>query len=590
MQWWVTFAVNLYLASGLHYDFLEIGTADFDTLAQQLSTADGITGISVEPVLSHLNRLPRAEGQHKVHAAISDADGMADLYVVRSEYMEPTCTAKTVQDLGIPYCLPWWFRATASLHSPSQLVEVHLGNLSPDAQMTIPVRTLTYRTLLEAYDVSSIEMLKIDTEGFDVQILRQVLSYGQASGMWPERIQFERNNLTVSPHASNVYGSLQRMYECLVPAGDEDVRCFRLRDILAGRPLTPQSFVSVSELANGFTDPWFSWAARLPERISVSFVRVAVPDAWPHSSLGVQMALWEVTLGDLPTVARNKRCSRLRVALEPGTVGEFPCGDDGRYVGVLAIGPSPLATVAPPKLPRVEVLGVVTQRGAVRVLTGRRCCPNSCDEPKWLFDGYASSCETRCRDNPACRFFTVYDSLWCSTSATCNEDTPTSLPSAITLSLEASLLLPIQLSNARQSSTSWGGTADRAIDGSDLAHFMSGHCSHTDEGDGGDNRISGPWWTAEVPKLPEQRAAAIGMVRVLGRWDCCEERLAGWEVRVGRDPNPWMNPSCGPPQGALGAGSRRSVYCTRPMDGQYVGIVMPGPEPLTLCEVESFAY
>lgn len=35
------------------------------------------------------------------------------------------------------------------------------------------------------------------------------------------------------------------------------------------------------------------------------------------------------------------------------------------------------------------------------------------------------------------------------------------------------------------------------------------------------------WWAARVD--PET-ATAVTAVRVLGRWDCCHERLDGWEV------------------------------------------------------------
>lgn len=42
---------------------------------------------------------------------------------------------------------------------------------------------------------------------------------------------------------------------------------------------------------------------------------------------------------------------------------------------------------------------------------------------------------------------------------------------------------------------------------------------------------NGTWWAASTA-LPFH---AISAVRVLGRWDCCHERLDGWEVHRG----PW---------------------------------------------------
>ena len=43
-----------------------------------------------------------------------------------------------------PYCLPWWFRATASLHQPAKLVEVHAGSKALEAQMVVKVPTVTW--------------------------------------------------------------------------------------------------------------------------------------------------------------------------------------------------------------------------------------------------------------------------------------------------------------------------------------------------------------------------------------------------------------------------------------------------------------
>lgn len=73
------------------------------------------------------------------------------------------------------YCLPWWFRATASLHKPAALVDVHAGEKAVEAQMVVKVPTVSYASLMERFDVTSLHLLKIDTEGFDVLILRQML-------------------------------------------------------------------------------------------------------------------------------------------------------------------------------------------------------------------------------------------------------------------------------------------------------------------------------------------------------------------------------------------------------------------------------
>ncbi|CAE8588312.1 unnamed protein product, partial [Polarella glacialis] len=36
----------------------------------------------------------------------------------------------------------------------------------------------------------------VDAEGFDHQILRQVVDFGKLLGMWPWQVQFEKNSIS----------------------------------------------------------------------------------------------------------------------------------------------------------------------------------------------------------------------------------------------------------------------------------------------------------------------------------------------------------------------------------------------------------
>jgi len=536
---------------GTHHDYVEIGTADFDTLAQMLAMTDAV-GLSVEPVKEHLDRLPSGGGRSKVNAALAETDGWAELYVVRPEYMEPQCTHETLPP-GLRYCMPWWFRATASLHRPAPLVEVHAGPMALDVQMAVPVQTLTYQTLLSRHNVSSVGLLKVDTEGFDTQVLRQVLAWGAQSGEWPERIQFERNNLTDASEASTVFDALQAIYDCWLPDEEEDVHCFRLRDLAAGRSAAP----ATSPLPSGGQD--LAWTRiDLGDRMYVAAVR--------GESTGPLHL--DVRVGDSMDPWENARCGP--PPTPPGITAAWtaPCRSHGRFLDI--------AAERGQEAPTVEALGVATTSGAWRLSAGRRCCTGTCAEPTWLFEGYDPACEARCRSDPACRFFTIYSSLWCATSAACDEDEP-GLPSAITFSVHEVPWLPLPLREARQTDEDWGGEASRAVDGRHNPHFQARSCSHTV------GQSSGSWWSATLPAR-----AAVATVRVLNRWDCCHERLDRWEVRIGDSEDPWQNPRCGGTQPAVSAGARRTVACEVPLEGRYLGVVLDGPEPLTLCEVEAF--
>ncbi|CAE8607671.1 unnamed protein product, partial [Polarella glacialis] len=457
---------------GRHFDYVEIGTADFDTIAQQLANTHAV-GLSVEPVEEHLRRLPSGPGyQQKVQAAVSEEDGWADLYVVRPEYMEPSCTSETLAGLGLPYCLPWWFRATASLNRPASLVEVHAGPKALEAQMTVKVQTLTYRSLLLLHNVTSIGILKIDTEGLDVQILRQALDHGAATGEFPERIQFEKNNLTDMSQAFSVYHALETMYDCWIPAAEDDVHCLRLRDLALGRP---ESTSGDSE--EPLQPTW--WRVELPGRVAVSAVRI---HASPEDS---RPGSWMMSVGNSPDPSENPACGRLAAELAPGSSWASACGAEGRFLALLAGREN---SRQQPRPYRVEVLGAATPSGAWRASAGRECAATG-----RLFDGYDPACEARCREDEKCRFFTIYSSLWCATSASCDEDMPSS-SSAITFSVQSSRSRPLRLGDARQSSEDWGGSPGRAIDGRLDPHFVAGSCSHTA---GGDQESSpGAWWSA----------------------------------------------------------------------------------------------
>lgn len=63
-----------------YYDFIEIGSADFETLLEQAT--DDVKGITVEPLREYLDKLPNKENVIKVQAAISDKDGVDLIYYI----------------------------------------------------------------------------------------------------------------------------------------------------------------------------------------------------------------------------------------------------------------------------------------------------------------------------------------------------------------------------------------------------------------------------------------------------------------------------------------------------------------------------
>lgn len=131
--------------------------------------------------------------------------------------------------------------------------------------------------------------------------------------------------------------------------------------------------------------------------------------------------------------------------------------------------------------------------------------------------------------------------------------------------------------SATQSSSPYGKTGDakNAINGDKQCSWtyneLTNSLTHTDS-------QKNAWWNADLGSVKTVQA-----VTTYNRADCCQERLNGYEVRVGNDPNPLNNPACpGIQNGAS------NVVCN--LQGRYVGVVLTGTNPLTLCEVEIFGF
>merc|ERR1712039_531968 len=105
-------------------------------------------------------------------------------------------------------------------------------------------------------------------------------------------------------------------------------------------------------------------------------------------------------MGDLDIPEENPPCTDVQLPLTLGDKRVLRCEKRGKYLSILM----PHGALA---LSNVEPMGVVAPLGSWRISTGRQCCHGTCNHAIFLFDGYDPDCETRCRSNPRCRFFTV---------------------------------------------------------------------------------------------------------------------------------------------------------------------------------------
>lgn len=161
----------------MKYDFVEIGTSDFDALIQ--TATDTTRGISIEPIKYYLDRLPNPAGVIKLCCAVGTTDrpAMLEMYYVPDDVIHALK-------------LPEWLRGCNSIGGP-HLQHVKLG-IEHLVQIThVPAYPLT--RIFEQHHVTELDLLKIDTEGQDADIL---LNLADRLIVRPQKIQFESNELS----------------------------------------------------------------------------------------------------------------------------------------------------------------------------------------------------------------------------------------------------------------------------------------------------------------------------------------------------------------------------------------------------------
>lgn len=166
----------------MHYNFIEIGTSNFNTCCQQ--SDDHAVGISIEPISYYLNQLPDRPFIKKINCAVSRNNVHEDLEVF---YVPEQVLAE--------HNLPSWLRgcnAVGNYHKQHEWLNItHL--VKKELIKAIPIKQLFIDN-----DVTSCDLLKIDTEGSDSDILLHLVDFLRDNNktLYPKKIIFESNVLT----------------------------------------------------------------------------------------------------------------------------------------------------------------------------------------------------------------------------------------------------------------------------------------------------------------------------------------------------------------------------------------------------------
>lgn len=122
-----------------------------------------------------------------------------------------------------------------------------------------------------------------------------------------------------------------------------------------------------------------------------------------------------------------------------------------------------------------------------------------------------------------------------------------------------------------QSTTDWGGSASRAVDGNTDQNYHHGSCTCTKNG-------GNEWWRVDL-----QQVVDVQSVQIWNRKDCCKDRINGARIVVGNSLDHHQGKVCA----VLDSISDSRIYsCVA--SGRYVFVVNSAGEHLTLCEVKVF--
>lgn len=155
--------------------FVEIGCNDFNTL---LPLAEkGWKGVVVEPIEEYIDALPILDSVvYLKRYAIAKERALMPFYHIPSNIIAEEK-------------LEWWAKSLGSLRKGHKTIQIK-GWEKHVREVMVP--TITFSDLLGLTQIEEIDLLKMDTEGYDLEILRSI----DFSQIKPLIIQYEHKLLS----------------------------------------------------------------------------------------------------------------------------------------------------------------------------------------------------------------------------------------------------------------------------------------------------------------------------------------------------------------------------------------------------------
>jgi FkbM family methyltransferase len=163
----------------MHFDYVDIGTCDFDTSFDHSSNPQDYNFLFVDPLDFYLDHYKNHSNVTLECAAISNRTGTCTVYYVPGEICEK-------------HNLPWYIKGCSSIDKKHSTVERVLRemDLDPNLIHSKTVNVITFDMLCNKHNITSINYLKIDTEGHEEFIMPDVLT-SIKNGMKITTIRFE---------------------------------------------------------------------------------------------------------------------------------------------------------------------------------------------------------------------------------------------------------------------------------------------------------------------------------------------------------------------------------------------------------------
>lgn len=200
------------------FDFIEIGTSDFDTEVQK---NDGKCGVSIEPIKYYLDKLPDKQNCIKLHMGVSDYNGKCIV-----NYL----SEKTICKYNFPYSV----RGCNSINSYHATISrlcatkgIDIESISEKEEVDVS----TLYTIMNNLCIDGVYYLKIDTEGHDVAILAKFYEENIKNIYLPHIIQFESNALTSRDQVNRIITLFSKKGYDLIETSHDTIIKLNLKNI-----------------------------------------------------------------------------------------------------------------------------------------------------------------------------------------------------------------------------------------------------------------------------------------------------------------------------------------------------------------------